>query len=394
MKAIAMFLPCNVIQDPAGLLPAGSVEVTVKQAKARPGARLAFVDGLRGLAILMVLLRHFYMGIYTPSLPRWADFMGLGYLGVHLFLVLSGFCVAWAFVGPRPREMNLREFAFRRASRILPAYYAALILFTLLALPMSPAQLVRQLLTHLTMTHNLAPDTTLALNGAFWSLALECQLYITFPLLLEGYRRIGPALTLAGVFCVEISYRILVARHFGTQGLEAETFPWAVFGRVSEFALGVYAAILVGRSAGVPFRRRWQQAFPALTCLCFAVGVGAKHRLGMTAPLTDVAWSLGFFWLLLAGSVAERSLGRALSWQPLVALGVISYSVYLVHGLIIGSLCHWMRPHLSASQMLFFGVVPVLAAAIALSYGFYRLFEKPSLDYFARKRKAAPRAAR
>ncbi len=381
-------------QSPADLLPSHTAEIIVKQAKERSGARLAFVDGLRGLAILMVLLRHFYMAVYTPGLPRWADVLGLGYLGVHLFLVLSGFCVAWAFVGTRPHDMNLREFAWRRASRILPAYYAALILFTLLALPMSPAQLSRQLLTHLTMTHNLAPDTTLALNGAFWSLALECQLYITFPLLLEGYRRLGPALTLAGVFCVQMSYRLLVARHFGTQGLDAETFAWAVFGRVSEFALGIYAAILVGQSAERPFRRRWQQAFPALACLCFAVGVFAKHRMGMTAPLTDLAWSLGFFWLLLTGSVAECSIGRALSWQPLVALGVISYSVYLVHSLVIGSLCHWTRSYLSGTQMLFFGPLPVLAATIAFSYGFYRLCEKPSLDYCARKRKAAIRSAR
>jgi hypothetical protein len=54
-------------------------------------SRLGYIDGLRACAAILVLMRHYYMGTYTPDYPRWADALGLGYIGVHLFLLLSDF---------------------------------------------------------------------------------------------------------------------------------------------------------------------------------------------------------------------------------------------------------------------------------------------------------------
>src|SRR5215208_4516862 len=134
------------------------------EANAGSSVHLTFIDGLRGIAILLVVLRHYYMAVYNDGLPRWFDALGLGYIGVHLFLVLSGFCVAWAYVGPKARPFAARDFFYRRATRILPAYYVAL----LIALLLSPRLLVKdyavQVVTHLTMTHNFFEGTVLALN--------------------------------------------------------------------------------------------------------------------------------------------------------------------------------------------------------------------------------------
>jgi peptidoglycan/LPS O-acetylase OafA/YrhL len=379
----------------------GAAFSDIKQSE-RP--RLAFIDGLRGIAIALVMLRHYYLAIYDGHLPRWADVMGLGYLGVHLFLVLSGFCVAWALVGTRPREMSLREFAARRAGRILPAYYVALILSMLLALPaltelfhmppipLSPLPL--QIASHLTMTHNLFPETVLAINGVFWTLALECQLYVTFPLVLEGYRKLGVVVTLCIVLGLQTLFRLYVGRHLtpGAEGVLTFMTTWSVFGRMGEFALGVYAAVLVGRiSRGEanPLPSAWILNSAAL--LCFAAGIMAKKRLGETAIPTDAAFMTGFFLLVLSGSRSGAALNKVLSWRPLVGLGIISYSVYLVHGLITFRICSLLNRHFTSTRLLVFGILPVLAITLLLSYGFYRFAEKPFLDRRARRlRSTAP----
>src|SRR5262249_667308 len=103
--------------------------------------RLLYLDGLRGLGMLMVLAYHGWVHpvgvpIRVPLL-RWSvDVtapLHFGYIGVHLFLLLSGFCLAFPLVGSGLR-VDPALFARRRAQRILPPYYAALALFVLLRL--------------------------------------------------------------------------------------------------------------------------------------------------------------------------------------------------------------------------------------------------------------------
>ena len=150
------------------------------------------------------------MRVFEFGLPRWADIFGLGYVGVHLFLLLSGFCLSWAYVGDAPRPFKGREFLIRRATRILPAYYVAMVISAILAAPHTSALgLTWQLLTHATMTHNLFRSTVLGLNGPFWSLALECQLYVLFPLMLLGLLRIGSVGTLALVLLLQTVFRVV-----------------------------------------------------------------------------------------------------------------------------------------------------------------------------------------
>src|SRR4051812_7699293 len=101
--------------------------------------RLAFIDGLRGVAMLSVLLYHCWVHtIRAPILLALGRHhldltapLHLGYLGVNLFLVLSGFCLTYplARIGVAEMNLDLRRFFRRRAWRILPPYYVALILF-------------------------------------------------------------------------------------------------------------------------------------------------------------------------------------------------------------------------------------------------------------------------
>jgi peptidoglycan/LPS O-acetylase OafA/YrhL len=345
--------------------------------------RLDFVDGLRGFAVGLVLLRHYYMDVYAWGLPRWSDVLGLGYLGVHLFLMLSGFCISWPYVGRSHKPFVAGEFVFRRATRILPAYYGALaIALALEGSAYAPRELAFQVITHLTMVHNLFPSTVVALCGPFWSLALESQLYVCFPLLLFGFRRAGVARTLAVTFLLQMLFRLYVVR-YGT-GYTDETFvlPWSVAGRVFEFGLGMWAAAIVGGKK-LPNDAPWVKwLFPVAMLAAFAAAWVAKGRLGVTHPLTDTLWSAGFFALLLGGSVTTGPLHPLLTWRPLVRLGVTSYSVYLIHSMVLGYATrvaievtgHKVHPLLLAPLPL--------AATLLVCFLYYAAIEHPAIRFF------------
>jgi peptidoglycan/LPS O-acetylase OafA/YrhL len=161
---------------------------------------------------------------------------------------------------------------------------------------------------------------------------------------------------------------------------------------MGEFALGVYAAVLVGRiSRGEAKSLPSAWILNGAALLCFAAGIMAKKRLGETAIPTDAAFMTAFFLLVLGGSKSSGLLNKVLSWRPLVGLGIISYSVYLVHGLIIFRICSLLNRHFTSTRLLVFGILPVLAITLLLSYGFYRFAEKTFLDRRARRlRSTAP----
>src|SRR5947209_14700613 len=155
--------------------------------------RLAGVDGLRAAAALWVVLFHIrvFSGARLPFAPL--DFFARsGSTGVSLFLVISGFCLFLPFAGGKLPRFNTRTFFVRRARRLLPAYYCSLLFAGALNLigggtlgfgPMSATDIVGQLASHIVLIHTLFPSTFYALNGAYWSLGLEWQLYLAFPVL-------------------------------------------------------------------------------------------------------------------------------------------------------------------------------------------------------------------
>jgi peptidoglycan/LPS O-acetylase OafA/YrhL len=349
--------------------------------------RLEFIDGLRGIAILLVLLRHYYIGTYMEGLPRWFDALGLGYLGVHLFLLLSGFCIAWPYVGPSKREFTFGDFFSRRATRILPAYYVALFIALILALPMDSQEIVTQVATHLTMTHNLFKTTVLALNGPFWSLALEFQLYLLFPLMLFAYRRSGLLLMLLSVFFLQTCFRTYVALHFGTQYSDTTfVLPWSVAGRMFDFALGVLAARVLAEPCKLNLARRWKTEIGLLSVLLLGGAIISKRYMGETSPVTDLSWSSAFLCILIVSSFPDTIVNRFISLRPLVYLGIFSYSVYLVHILILEYFTTPIRASFSATIVVAL-TIPTILVTIACCYFFYRAVEKPSIDFFGNRRR-------
>lgn len=366
--------------------------------------RLPFIDGLRGLAILSVLVYHCWVHtirspIFVSAAGRHLDVtapLHYGYLGVHLFLVLSGFCLTFPLArrGPSGMELDLSRFFRRRAQRILPPYYVALAIFTLLLIAerklravlghdvtMVPPVTAGQVVSHLLMVHNLSLAWMGAINASFWTLALEWQLYLLFPILVWGFRRWGAGRTLAAVLVVSLSYRTWVYLTQDIRRLEVGyIYAYSLPGRMFEFALGMTAAVsLAGLRSPPPLGR--VRGYLTAALLMMGVGIVVAHRWTPFSPVSDIIWGLAFFCLLMYGGGRSALGGGWLEWRPLVSLGLISYSVYLIHEpLIVRGYAALQRAQLAPGATLLLFELAVAPLAVGSGWLFFRAVESRFLQ--------------
>jgi peptidoglycan/LPS O-acetylase OafA/YrhL len=306
-------------------------------AAARP--RLAGLDGLRGLAALFVVINHVFLrafpGYPVDRAPFWAGWFIYGRFAVVVFIVLSGFSLALSPARHGWRLDAISRFAQRRAWRILPAYWAALA-FSLtvawLVLP-PPGQGVpgaKSLVVNGLLVQNLvgAPSP----NRSFWSMAVEAQLYLAFPLLLVMVRRWG-AVAMVATVTVLVAAVGIVGPHVAHLDVIVIQSPPDL---AALFALGVLTAGIIGASAA---RRSWPWAWLALA---------AAAPVLATILWQGTVWTLDhLFWVDLALGPAiacllaalatgpPAPLLRLLDSRPVRSLGSSSYSLYLTHGPIV-----------------------------------------------------------
>jgi peptidoglycan/LPS O-acetylase OafA/YrhL len=163
--------------------------------------RLVGIDALRGIAAMGVVYYHVVGNFRMPLLPPAARWFALptafGFTGVYLFFVISGFCIhlRWAKTAVETGSGRVDFLAFwkRRIWRLYPPYLVCLVLYLLLTLLLGHFQLSRflayDLATHVLMVHNLDRRTVYSINGVFWTLAIEEQLYLGYFVLLSRLRR-------------------------------------------------------------------------------------------------------------------------------------------------------------------------------------------------------------
>src|SRR4051794_8637826 len=221
--------------------------------------RVTGLDGIRGLAALFVVVHHTYLesfpGYPVNTGPSWLAWLLYGHLAVVVFIALSGFSLA---VAPARRDWQLggkARFAHRRAWRILPPYWAALIFSVIMAWavapqPGSPPPDGKAVAVYGLLLQDVFGSSVP--NGAFWSIAVEAQLYLVFPLLLLVLRRAGAIVMVTAVTAVVAAVGLL-APHVSAVGLLIRLTPQFA----ALFALGLASAgILV---AGDRVRRLpWQ----------------------------------------------------------------------------------------------------------------------------------------
>jgi len=307
--------------------------------------RLSGLDGIRGLAALFVVLHHTYLrsfpGYPAATGPLWTGWLIYGRFAVVLFIVLSGFCLAaaparhgWRLDGAG-RYDGIGRYANRRAWRILPPYWAALVFSLLIAWlvvpqPGLPAPDARSAAVHGLLVQNLFTATSP--NRALWSIAIEVQLYLALPVLLLLVRWSGALAMLGAVALVMLGFGA-----FSSPVFLANAAP--DLGGL--FAMGVVAAGIVAASERVrALPWHWLALAAAAPVLAVIAWQGSVWTLNNTFWI-DLALGPAIG-CLLAAVVTDKppALVRALESRPLRSLGSFSYSLYLTHAPIVVVIYH------------------------------------------------------
>lgn len=218
-------------------------------------------DGIRAMAILIVGWFHIWQQSWLyPSLTVFGREISLdplvrsGYMWVDIMILISGFCLFLPWVRAREEGRPLPatgDFYARRLMRIEPSYLLALAIMAAVAIVRgayrSRADMAQDLLAHLTYTHTFFYKTYYAtpLGGALWTLAIEMQLYLLFPLLARAFLRL-PATTLAAMVGVSLAFRGWVAANVEDVSLYFNQLP----AYLDTFALGMAAAVAHVRLSG------------------------------------------------------------------------------------------------------------------------------------------------
>jgi peptidoglycan/LPS O-acetylase OafA/YrhL len=345
-----------------------------------------------------VFLRAF-PGYPVDHAPFWAAWLIYGRFAVVVFIVLSGFSLALSPARHGWRLDAVSRFAQRRARRILPPYWAALafslaVAWLIVPQPGNGVPNVTSVLSNGLLVQNVV--LAHSPNAAFWSMAVEAQLYIAFPLLLLMVRRWGGVAMLATVALIVAAVGIIGPHvaHLDTFVVQSPPDLAALF------AVGVLTAGIVGASTA---RRSWP--WPRLALAAAAPVLVVIWWQGSVWTLDHLYWidlSLGPAIACLLASLATgrpARLLRALDARPIRSLGSFSYSLYLTHAPIVAIVCQRIVAGRVAAGVPFFLVS--LAVVLPLTLGFARAFAAVFEIPFQRPRAAtktraqpAPRAQR
>lgn len=375
-----------------------------------PRPKLAFLDGLRGLAALYVVIHHaaaeflysFEAGLVPHGFREWAWLFLFERYAVDGFIVLSGFCLALPVLQSPAFKIQggFLGFMKRRARRILPAYYGALA-FSLaldrwvpgMLLPgnrpggglrwdmTAPAFDKSVLLSHLALVHNAKDAWILKIDYPLWTIATEWQIYFAFPLLVLLLRYAGPAATVVGGFAL---------------GLWIQHGPELVVGGASAWYLGLFATGMVAagafRSPG-PTLPHYKRALALLLAelVLYKLVLFAGRAGGIAQVVQDALIGVMAAVLIIACARERQGAGRGallalLDARPVQALGHCAYSLYLVHAPVLAALhlvlLRWVPDTPTRMVWMFAAGVPL---SLAVAWLFAQLFERP----FLRARTAA-----
>lgn len=342
--------------------------------------RLRGLDGLRGIAILLVVVYHIWTTISGQTgLPQGSllTFLYAGSTGVTLFFVLSGFLVSLPFIKSLEQGelYSLRYYVLHRALRILPPYYVAGVIGIVFT------GQTEQLLSMLSFTAN-GYDIGF-FSAVWWSLATEIQFYLLMPFVFVAalHRWRSPLLLLAGSLAT-FAYLLVVFKAVGPAGIEGFELKYglilSVLGQLPAFVVGLLLAIVHCR------------------CKSWSVSYLAGH-VGMFSLIMLLGWVLlpgarmepkNYIWYAPWYVLPEALLWGALVWlmlnreRPPVSLldnkltryfGKISFSLYLIHMPVVQMIQVHCRIY-----GVWTAVVAAFILSIIIAQIFYWIVERPS----------------
>ncbi|MDQ2730491.1 MAG: acyltransferase [Armatimonadota bacterium] len=368
--------------------------------------RIPAVDGTRALAMLMIFTYHMWEFGGSPSrnvsvagyqLNPFGIFQRFP-AGVDLFMVLSGFCLFLPVCkSPAALERwDWKSYAIRRVRRIVPPYYAAMVyvtvvpvvlvaLFHLLHLQANwqPTPGAWQFFTHLFFIHTLFKHTWDGVNGSFWSLGLEAQFYLVFPLVILGFRRFN--IRMIGIMIgLSLLYRVVVGLatvhgDFATQFLPSIFF----LGRWMQFALGMAAALVVAKHWKLQDWRsaRWGTGLIAVCLGLYVIAVSDMPQLFIIFPVRDLLLALAFAGFIIAVCISGTPIRLLVTNRAATGLGFISYSIFLIHQPTAWYISELLKKKAHVGGIADFMLLCTvgLAIIVGVAYLFFSLFERPFL---------------
>lgn len=327
------------------------------------------LDGVRGIAVLLVLLHN----TDVPSLHLWL-ISGNGWMGVDLFFVLSGFLITGILVDTKQSEGFFRNFYARRCLRIWPLYYS-LLLFMFVIVPLlrpSEAPIVFAARSSpwwsypFFLQNFLVPIPTAAtgLLAVTWSLAVEEQFYLVWPLVVR-YCNEGQLRKIAiAIICFSPALRFYLSLH--QVNIYSNTLC-----RLDGLMAGALLALVVRSSSFLPSRFVKPAWITLIVCAPLALMIGTLHARWIVFSLVAMA-SVSFVYLALFSK--QRGLDAILNNRFLVYTGTISYGIYLLQKIPLDAMKAF---HLDHHQFL---ALPItIAATYALAALSWNLLENPFL---------------
>jgi len=365
---------------------------TPTSAKA-PKLRLDFIEGMRAVAALVVVVNHgyaqawcdFYDQYPPPAFSFLTYTLAIGHLAVSVFIVISGFCLTLPVArGDGTLPGGVWTFFKRRARRILPPYYAALALSLLLiatvigkptrtlwdvAIEIRPTDVI----SHVGLFQHFFG--TGRINYAFWSISLEWHLYFLFPLLVLLFRRWSAL----GTFLVALATGYFLVLVVGGRAARANLHYLGLF------TLGMLMAQVAFSARSWAAWARAKLPWGLLAGVTLAVSTGLMAHWGWRGairrwPLLDLLVGIGAAALLQAATQRQEGIvTRFFAARPLVWVGRSSYSLYLIHAPLLQLIWQFLLNPLGLGNgavfvALMVGGIPLILAA---TYLFYRFFEAP-----------------
>ncbi len=353
---------------------------------------LAPLTGIRALAALFVMLMHLNQGFSAVEFGDYAPVLYSGYLGVDLFFVLSGFIISHVYAA------NFGTFAWRnygvflwaRFARLYPVHlFAIVVLVAIVAgagavgiAPNNPESWrLADLPWHLTLLHAWGTVELAGWNAPSWSISAETLAYLSFPALMVGLRRVRTPVAALALALVVLAAFALIFNAAGWTIHAAWLGPPALVRVMAEFLIG---CLFYKAYAGWQARSRaWDWA--ALAALVSFV----LASLYLRDEFLQIGLIAAF---VLSVAFADGPVRTLLASRPMVFLGEISYSVYLIHfPFIIVMMRVLERTGANGLSPLptFLLYLAMAALVCALSAATYLLIERPARNYL-RSRVAAP----
>ena len=363
------------------------------------GRHIPELDGVRGIAIALVLIFH-CSSIAAPSTTSehlYVAMANIGWIGVDLFFVLSGFLITAILLDSCDSRNYFSSFYMRRVLRIFPLYYASVALWTL-AIWFSPS--IPHELSHTvsTLSYWLYLQNWLPLVGIsplkglihFWSLAVEEQFYLIWPILIRFTVNRGRAQAL----CLVTALLALMLRAILVLLGAVEVAFYFTLSRIDALAIGAYVAVCFKcQGTLIPFRRSATFLFLLASMIVLLImfqqqGFYNLNPLVLLLGVFPLGIVFGCFLIILLTRPGFGLLRVFFRNTVLQVFGRISYGIYVFHWPIMLTSRKLWPDFISdfwLRQILFLAFVTM--CSMALAYVSFRYFESPILR---QKSKLAP----